>query len=376
MIKTDVLIIGASVAGLACAACLQQQNIPYVIIEKEGNIAKPWHNHYERLHLHTPKSLSNLPYKKFDKHIPTYPSRIDVINYLEDYRSTFNINPVFNTEALSISKENDHWITTTNNEVYQSKFLIMATGAFEKPKAVALKGMQSFTGKILHSYQYKTGKDFTSQKVLVIGFGNSACEIAIDLFEQGAKPSMSVRSAVNVIPRDLFGIPILKISLLLMSKLPVKLADAIANTLMHLKFGDLTRLGLKKKLYGVFEQIKKEQTVPLLDIGTIQHIRSGHIKIYEDIDYIENDTVHFIDGSNESFDVIIAAIGYYRNYASFLHVDASRFDDLKNNINQQKYFGKDGLYFCGYWIAPTGQIREIGLDAMKIAGDIKNKIKK
>ena len=374
MITTDVIIIGASVAGLACAACLKQQSIQYIIIEKEDAIAKPWRNHYERLHLHTPKSLSNLPHKKFDKHVSTYPSRIDVLNYLEDYRSTFNINPVFNTEALSIIKENAYWITTTNHKVYQSKFLIMATGAFGKPKAIAIKGMLSFTGKILHSYQYKSGKDFTNQKVLVVGFGNSACEIAMDLFEQGAQPSMSVRSAVNVIPKDLFGVPILKISLLLMSKLPIKLADAIVNTLIRLKFGDLTKLGLKKKPYGVFEQIKKEQTVPLLDIGTIQHIRKGHVKIYNDIDHIENNTVYFVDGSHENFDAIIAAIGFYRDYANFLHVDASRFDDLKNNISQQKYFGKDDLYFCGYWIAPTGQIREIGLNALKIAGDIKLKL--
>jgi indole-3-pyruvate monooxygenase len=70
--------------------------------------------------------------------------------------------------------------------------------------------METFTGKILHSCEYKTGKDLLGQKVLVVGFGNSACEIAIDLYEQGAKTSMSVRSPVNAVPRDIFGIPVLQ----------------------------------------------------------------------------------------------------------------------------------------------------------------------
>src|SRR5450432_4330663 len=86
----------------------------------------------------------------------------------------------------------------------------MATGVYGKPKAISFQGMETFTGKILHSWGYKTGRDFKGQNVLVVGFGNSACEIAIDLYEQGAVPGMSVRSPVNVIPRDIMGIPILQ----------------------------------------------------------------------------------------------------------------------------------------------------------------------
>jgi indole-3-pyruvate monooxygenase len=371
--QIDVLIVGASVAGLACAACLHKRNIKYIIIEKENEVAKPWRNHYERLHLHTPKSLSALPYKKFDKNVPRYPGRLQVVEYLEAYQKSFNINPVFNNEALSIKKDGEFWITKTNTSIFKSKYIILATGAYGKPKPVHFKGMETFPGKILHSSDYKTGKNFKDEKVLVVGFGNSACEIAIDLYEQDAEPSMSVRSAINIVPRDLLGIPVLKISLLLLSKLPPKLADAIAAPIMRLKFGDITKLGLRKKSYGVFEQIKNDMNIPLLDIGTIKHIQEGHIKIFNSIDFIENNTVHFVDGSKKGFDAIIAAIGYYCDYANFLHVDKSRFEDLKFSINQQKLFGKDGLYFCGFWVGPTGEFREISLDAIKIAKDIAEK---
>jgi indole-3-pyruvate monooxygenase len=142
---------------------------------------------------------------------------------------------------------------------------------------------------------------------------------------------------------------------------------------MRLLIGDLGKLGLKKMPYGPLEEIRRDGNAPVLDIGTIQHIREGHIKIYDDINYIEVKTIHFKDGKKEIFDAIVAATGYQRDYAEILDVDKSRFEDLKVCAGKQKYFGKDGLYFCGYWVSPTGQIREIASDAQKIARDIATK---
>ena len=366
--RTDTLIVGASMSGLAVAAALQKKGVDYMIIEKEELVGMPWRNHYDRLHLHTPKRLSHLPYKKFERSIPLYPSRQQVVDYLQEYQNEFDIRPVFNTEAKKIRKEGDYWITETGNTDFISRYVVIATGPFGRPKEIDIKGMETF-GIIMHSYGYKTGKDFKGQAVLVVGFGNSACEIAIDLYEQGAAPSMAVRSPVNMAPRDLLGIPILQISLLL-DHLPVRIADAINAPLLRFLYGDIGKLGLQQMRYGIFEQIKKEGKVPLLDIGTIKHIRQGHIKICGGIDYIDKAMVYFKDGSKKEFGAIIAAIGFYRDYAAIIDVDESRFGDLSVAIGKQKYFGKDGLYFCGFWIAPTGQIREIASDAKKIAADI------
>ena len=369
MKEANTIIVGASISGLASAACLQKHGIEYIIIEKTNSVGTPWRNHYRRLHLHTNKRISNLPFKKFARTIPRYPSRQQVVDYLDDYQKEHMINPIFNTEAARIVKGPGGWMTETNNGVFKSKYVIIATGAFAKPKAVHVKGMATFPGQIVHSYDYKTGSDYKGQKVLVVGFGNSACEIAIDLYEQGAKPSMSVRSPVNVIPRDVFGIPILELSIA-MRGLPARFVDTVNAPLLRLLVGDITKLGLKKLPYGPLEQIQKTASIPLLDIGTIKHIREGHIRIYDDIDHIQGGTVHFSSGKKEDFDGIVAGIGYDNGHAGIVDVDPSRFEDLKHPVNKQKYFGKDGLYFCGFWIAPTGQIREIGLDARKIAKDI------
>src|SRR6476619_6425250 len=105
MEQTHTLVVGASLSGLAGAASLQRQNIAYTIIEKEAQAAMPWRKHYERLHLHTPKGLSQLPYKKYGSAIPRYPSREQVVAYAEAYQNEFGIHPLFYTEATSITKE-------------------------------------------------------------------------------------------------------------------------------------------------------------------------------------------------------------------------------------------------------------------------------
>ncbi len=371
--ETDTIIIGASIAGLATAACLQKKNIPFIILEKEEKVAAPWHRHYDRLHLHTPRSLSNLPYKKFEKNISTYPSRLEVVDYLLKYQNAFSINPIFNSEVISIKRQNDLWVTETSKCSYQSKNVVMATGAYTIPGKFLAEGMETFSGKIIHSAAYKTGKDFKGQRVLVVGFGNSACEIALDLFEQGSIPSMSLRSPVNIIPRDIFGIPVLKISWL-MQKLSPKLADKINAPLIKYFIGDLNKLGIGKKKSGPLEEIELNGRPPVIDIGSLREIKNGHIKLFGEILKIDGNTVYFKNGSQQ-FDAIITAIGYERN-DEILKIDKRRFEDLKFPISKQRYFGKDGLYFCGFYISSLGQIHEIASDAKKISRDLKLKTKR
>jgi hypothetical protein len=232
--------------------------------------------------------------------------------------------------------------------------------------------METFPGRILHSSEYKTGNDFIGQKILVVGFGNSSCEIAIDLYECGATTCMSVRSPVNVIPRDVLGLPVLELSQL-MSRLPPRLADRVSAPLIRWLTGDITKLGLQRMPYGPLEQIRRNGKAPVLDIGTIRHIREGHISISGDIDIIEGRTIHFKDGKKDEFDAIVAGIGYHREFPGFIDLGKERFEDLESPASEQIYFGKDGLYFCGYWISPRGQIFEIARDAQKIAKDIAEK---
>ena len=367
-VTTDTLIVGASAAGLSCAAQLQNRGADFEIIEKHPHVGHAWRNHYQRLHLHTHKSASYLPFMKFAGHVSKYPSRSQVITYLEDYCSRLKNSPRFNTSAHQIDRTDQHWVTITNHGKIISKNLIVCTGNTNVPNKAIKPGMESFPGPIIHSSDYTNGERFSGQQVLVVGFGNSACEIAICLHEHGATPAMSVRSPVNVIPRDIMGIPVLKLATLF-SKIPPRTADQINKPLMNFLIGNIERHGLRKLPYGPLEQIARDHSVPLLDIGTMDLIKRGLLKIYPDISNIEGDKVYFGDQA-QPFDAIIMATGYNNGLEEFISLSSERLADIQLQWSKRKYFGKDGLYFCGYYVSPTGMLREINIESGYIANAI------
>jgi hypothetical protein len=144
----------------------------------------------------------------------------------------------------------------------------------------------------------------------------------------------------------------------------------LIKPLIKIVVGDIHKLGLQPMSYGPLTQIRKDHKAPVLDVGAVKQIRQGNIQVMGGVDRIADNIVYFKNGRVDRFDAIIAAIGYRGVNEKILSVEKERFDDLLVSVNHQKYFGKDGLYFCGYWISPTGQIREIAKDAEKIAKDI------
>jgi len=206
--------------------------------------------------------------------------------------------------------------------------------------------------------------------VLVVGLGNSGGEIAIDLCEHGARPAISVRSAVNVVPRDFLGIPILAWGIAL-SVLPGRLADAIAALVSRLSFGRLERLGLRQLSYGPMTQIRREGRIPLLDVGTIERVRSGAIEVLPGVESFSNGAARFAGGLERSFDAVVLATGYRPALEAFLDPAAEALDSR----GLPRKSGADtapGLFFCGFHVAPTGMLREIAREARSIAAAIRD----
>jgi indole-3-pyruvate monooxygenase len=188
MSETDTIIVGAGPAGLAVGATLRRANVPFVMLERAERVGASWHSHYERLHLHTPKRYSALPHRPFPAAYPTYPSRQQVWEYLEDYARAFDLRPEFGNEVDRCVRRNDGvWEVTTNAGIYRSRQLVIACGWQRDPNLPCWPGMDSFPGPILHSRDYVNGEQFRGRRVLVVGFGNSGAEIALDLAEYGAR---------------------------------------------------------------------------------------------------------------------------------------------------------------------------------------------
>jgi cation diffusion facilitator CzcD-associated flavoprotein CzcO len=371
-LRTEVLIIGAGPAGLATGACLRRASIPFEVLEREDRVGAAWHHHYDRLHLHTDKTRSSLPHFSFPKDYPKYPSRLQVIEYLNAYAEHFAVEPRFGQNVEWASFEDGYWYTSTQDREYRSRCLVVASGYTARPKIPHWPGQESYRGEIFHSSEYKNGSPYRDRPVLVVGFGNSGGEIAIDLHEHGAKPCLAVRSPVNVIPRDVFGVPIIAVAKAV-HRLPNRLADMLTSPVVRGFFGDLRALGLTPASYGPFAQVNRMALVPVIDVGTIGLIRQGHIKICPGIERFTESGVVFSDGTERDFDAVVLATGFRPAVNSFL-VDSPELDRTGVPRCTGRESESPGLFFCGFYVAPTGMFREIAVEAKRIARAIAKKI--
>jgi len=366
--QLDTLVIGAGPAGLAVAACLKKRGASCIIVDREAEVGSSWRRHYDRLHLHSDRDRSALPYLPFPAGTPRYPSREQVIEYFELYARYFELAPHFNEEVRTVRPCNPGWMTTTTAGVYHSRQVVVATGYNAVPYLPQWRGQERFRGRILHSSEYRSGESFRGQSVLVVGLGNSGAEIAIDLHEHGARVAMAVRGPVNIVPREILGVPVLAIAILL-NRLPARFADALAAPLVRLTIGDITKLGFRKLPMGPFTQIKTRTRIPLIDVGTVKLVREGHIEVLGDIREMGEADVTFDDGRARDFDAIVAATGFRPRSGFFL---APPSDILDAEQPQPPSGGdkKSGLHHCGFIVSATGMLREIGIEAQRVADEI------
>jgi thioredoxin reductase len=370
--ELNTLIIGAGPAGLAVSVCLKQAGIPSTILEQSDQVGAVWRRHYDRLHLHTARKNSELPFAAFPKEFPRYASRDQLVGYLEAYAKNFDLDIRFNQRVISAQQEKDHWQVKTQDANYTAQNLVIAAGYAREPLIPHWPGQDSFGGKIIHSSEYKNGAAFNGQNVLVVGFGNSGGEIAIDLHEHGARPGIAVRNAVNVIPLELAGIPILSIGIA-QNNIPAWLADALNAPILRAVIGDITKYGLRKLPYGPATRIRDDKRIPLIDIGTMKLIREGHIKVYSGVVGFSENQVSFDGGQEAPFDAVVLATGYRPRVNDFLQNAASVFDEEGSPTTTGKESPLAGLYFCGYYVSPTGMLREIGIEARQIAAAVASK---
>jgi cation diffusion facilitator CzcD-associated flavoprotein CzcO len=374
----NTIIIGASAAGLASAACLGKKKIPYLLLEGNDHVAGSWRAHYDRLHLNTEKWNSHLPYLPFPPGSSTYLSRDEVVKYMEDYADTFGIQPLFNQHVKSVSRIAGQWLVETNQQTWRADHIIIATGNNRRPVSPAWPGMESFKGQVFHSSVYKNGGNFKGRQVLVVGFGSSACEIAICLHEHGAFPSMSVQGKVNVVPRDA-GSPVvsrLLHKLAFLSRQFPEWVDKLVVPKLRKKYRFLPDFGLHHLPYGPNTQIVRHKRVPVLDIGTMELIKKGYIKIYPGIKSFTSSGVRFTDGREENFDAVVLATGFHPHVKEFLQNYQAVTDTDGRPLISGAESALPGLYFCGFSVSPYGMLNQIGREARQIAKAIARSEKK
>lgn len=370
MKNPDAVIVGAGPAGLAMAASLKRQGLAAVLLDKADKLGSVWRRHYDRLHLHTDRSHSGLPGLAMPKAYGRYPSRAQFVDYLGLYAARFNLKPVFNSAVTTIRREGEFWRVEAGAQAYRSPVAVVATGWADFPFSPSWPGMDAFRGEVLHSSAYRNPRSYAGKRVLVVGFGNSGGEIALDLAEARVDVTLSVRGPVNILPRDLLGLPVLTWAIA-QNCLPARIVDFINAPAISLAIGPIESLGLKRAAKGPRQMIEEDGRVPLLDVGTVAAIRAGAIKVRGGIDHLTANGVVFEGDGAESFDALLLATGFRPDLRGLLPDARGVLDAQGKPLASGRPTAEPGLFFCGAIAAATGQLREIGIEAERIAGIVK-----
>jgi cation diffusion facilitator CzcD-associated flavoprotein CzcO len=340
--------------------------VAHTVVTRDDSVAAAWRRHYDRLHLHTVKRHSALPGMPWPASAPRYPSRQQVVDYLDHYARTHQVQPRLGVEVQRLRRGPDRFEVQTSAGELQPRYVVVATGYNGVPKTPSFPGVDSFSGPCLHSRDYRNAAPFKGRRTLVVGCGNSGAEIALDLAEQGVDVSLVVRGPVHVVPRDLYGRPSQATSVLL-APLPARVRDAIVGPVLRWAVGDLSAWGIQRPAVGPNQMIEEQGRIPMLDIGTIAMVKAGRIQVRPAVQQVSGERVRFADGREENYGGLVLATGYDTGLARFIE----GFEAIADGRGRPHRFGEEtaipGLFFVGFRNPTTGALREIALEAPRVA---------
>jgi cation diffusion facilitator CzcD-associated flavoprotein CzcO len=365
MKSCDTLVVGAGPAGLATSRELSRAGVQHVVLERGGQIGQTWANLYDNLVLHTARRFSALPGLAFPSSTPRFPSRRDFLAYLHQYADTFRVPVETHAEVASLHHVDGAWIarTTAGAEV-RARAVVVATGIVSNPHIPEIPGRARFAGRLLHSADYRRPEGFTGRRVLVVGAGNSAGEISVELARAGADVTLAVRTGAFIVPREIAGIPIQYFSVGL-AWLPARARRL--TTAMISRASALVRgpAALPAPLPAACPN------VPLIGVRVADLLRAGTIRLKGGVADFTTAGVRFMDNSEQPFDAVILATGYRAAVGmlrGLIHLDDCGFAMRRHKVVS---VDQPSLYFVGHNYDIRGGLFNIGRDARLAAGWIK-----
>ena len=357
------MIVGAGASGLAAGAALKARGVEAVLLDRDSEVGGTWARRYERLHLHTIRSLSGLPFSPIAKSEPRYVPSSRYARYLADYARSQRLDVRLGHEVQRIARDGAEWVVATPTETWRARVVVIATGRHNVPRLPAWPGASEYLGQLLHSHEYRTGRAYAGKRALVIGIGNSGAEIAADLVECGASSvAIAVRTPPPITSREIAGIPVQLLGIFF-KPFPARFVDWLGRGLRRIGTGDLRGYGLGPERWGPFTARRP----PVIDVGFLAHLKQGRIAVRPDVARFRPGGVVFADGSTLDVDVVVAATGYTTGLERLLDtgvVDARGFPLAEAR--------EPGLYFAGFNETPRGQLFESARAAPALARRIES----
>ncbi len=361
---TKVCVIGAGPSGITALKNLRDEGLDVVCYDFNSNVGGNWiyneklsHSSvFETTHIISSKTLSqyeDFTFDDFEPGLPDYPSHDQLRRYFQAYAAKFNLYPhiQFNTlvESCELDEANQ-WIVQTSHEGVSKTevftHLVVCNGHHWKPRMPHYPG--NFTGRLMHSHEFKNATPFKDQRILVIGGGNSACDVAVETSRVSAKTTISWRRGYRIVPKFLFGKPS-DVVASRMAFLPTKLKFFFSELTVKIFSGSNKNYGLPEPEHAI------TGTHPTINEELLYKVRHGKVFPKGDIERFDGEHVHFKDGSVGAFDTVIACTGYILAHP-FFRQDFLNYSEgdvpLYLKMLHEKY---ENLFFVGMF-QPLGCI--------------------
>ncbi|MEU2508384.1 NAD(P)-binding domain-containing protein [Streptomyces sp. NPDC007863] len=313
--STRVAVVGAGAAGLAAAKALLDEGLDVTVLERGSRPGGLWAGDgagaggspaYDSLHLNTSKGRTQFADFPMPERWPDYPSAALVAEYLAEYADTFGVTARtrFGAEVTSVRRAGAHWEVTAGGVTEAYDAVVVANGHNRDPKWPSPAYPGSFDGVQMHAHDYRSPEVFAGRRVLVVGMGNSAMDLAVDASYVSEGPVLlSARRGTHIVPKYLFGRPADATGGAL-AVLPWRLRQTVAQTVLRLAVGTPERYGLPRPAEGLF------QDHPTISDTILHRLTHGEVVARPGVERLDGGRVVFTDGSAEPVDTVVWATGY------------------------------------------------------------------
>ncbi|HEX5436061.1 MAG TPA: NAD(P)-binding domain-containing protein [Gemmatimonadaceae bacterium] len=310
-------IIGAGPSGLAAARAFNQAGIPFDVLERHADVGGIWDlasaqtPMYETAHFISSRTQSAFSDFPMPEHYPDYPSWRQILEYLRDFARHYDLRRhiQFGADVRRVMPAGDQWdVVLASGEHRRYRGVVLAVGHNWDPVMPTYPG--HFDGVAYHAFAYRSPEAFGGKRVLVVGGGNSGCDIACDAAANAEQAMISLRRGYYFLPKHIFGQPT-DVFFRQGPHIPLRIGQPLLAVLLRLLVGDLRRYGLPRPDHKVLT------SHPIVNSQLLHYLAHGDIVAKPDVRELRGGTVVFTDGSEAEVDVIVYATGYQATIPCF-----------------------------------------------------------